>query len=108
MNNQELELKVKEILSIGNYFDMIEEVVNFEREYKTSDFFRLTKKSLVDVVKEARSWYIFDDISEKIQNLIDNLDFDKLSGLLGQFGDIYQQENTETLNILKEFKDLVK
>ena len=37
MNNQELELKVKEILEIENFFDLIEAVCAFEKEYKQSD-----------------------------------------------------------------------
>ena len=32
MNNQELELKVKELLNISNFFDMIIAVKEFEKE----------------------------------------------------------------------------
>lgn len=108
MNNQELELKIKEILSVENYFDMVIELVQFEKEYKASDFFKLTKKSLSDVVKEARFWYIFDGLEDKIQSLISKLNFDNISEILDQLGDIYAQENAETLGVFKEFKDLVK
>ena len=38
MNNQELEQKIKEILSINNFFDMIESAVSFEKEHKNTDF----------------------------------------------------------------------
>ena len=108
MNNQELELRIKELLSVNNYFDMIEQVVEFEKEYKTTDFFKKTKKSLVDVIKETRSWYILDGFTDKIQGLINNLDFGKFNELIGQLGDVYAQENSETLDIIKEFKELVK
>ena len=108
MNNQELELRIKELLSVNNYFDMIEQVVEFEKEYKTTDFFKKTKKSLVDVIKEARSWYILDGFADKIQGLINDLDFGKINELISQLGDVYAQENSETLDIIKEFKDLVK
>ena len=47
MNNQELELKVKELLAIENFFDMIIAVKDFEKEYKNSDFFKSTKMSLI-------------------------------------------------------------
>ena len=36
MNNQELELKVKELLNISNFFDMIIAVKEFEKEYKAN------------------------------------------------------------------------
>jgi hypothetical protein len=55
MNNQELELRIKEILKNRNFFDMIESAINFEKEYKTSDFFRKTKISLMEVIKEAKT-----------------------------------------------------
>ena len=38
MNNQELELKIKEIINIPNMFDMIIAAQNFEKEYRKSDF----------------------------------------------------------------------
>ena len=72
------------------------------------DFFKKTKKSLGDVIKETRSWYILDGFTDKIQGLINNLDFGKFNELIGQLGDVYAQENSETLDIIKEFKDLVK
>ena len=110
MNNQELELKIKEILSNKNFFDMVESVIEFEKEYKTTDFFKKTKLSLLDVVKNAKVYYAFqlEDIKDKIQDFIDGLDFTNIHSLLGQLGEIYTQENTETLNILKEFKEIVK
>ena len=43
MNNNELELKIKEILSIENFFDMMEAVFDFEKEYKGSEFYKKTK-----------------------------------------------------------------
>lgn len=54
MNNQELELKVKELLAIDNFFDMIIAVKDFEKEYKNSDFFKATKISLMDIIKNAK------------------------------------------------------
>lgn len=110
MNNQELELRIKEILKNRNFFDMIESAINFEKEYKTSDFFRKTKISLMEVIKEAKTWYItqLDDIGEKIQELLDNLDVTKVNSILTQLGNIYTGENEETMAIITEFKELVK
>ena len=84
MNNQELELKVKEILSIENFFDMMEAVFVFEKEYKTTEFYKKTKMSLVEVMKESKMWYAlqFKDIGNKIQSLINNLDLSNLNNVL--------------------------
>lgn len=110
MNNQELELKVKEILLIENFFDMIEAVFAFEKEYKATEFYKKTKMSLVEVIKESKIWYAlqFKDIGSKIQSFINNLDLSNLNNILEQLGDVYGQENEETLNIIKEFKEIVK
>lgn len=110
MNNQELESKVKEILSIENFFDMMEAVFAFEKEYKTTEFYKKTKMSLIEVMKESKLWYAlqFKDIGNKIQSLINNLDLSNLNNVLEQLGDVYGQENEETLNIIKEFKEIVK
>ena len=110
MNNQELELKVKEILSIENFFDMMEAVFAFEKEYKTTEFYKKTKMSLIEVMKESKIWYALQlkDIGNKIQSLINNLDLSNLNNVLEQLGDVYGQENEETLNIIKEFKEIVK
>lgn len=110
MNNQELESKVKEILSIENFFDMIEATLAFEKEYKTTEFYKKTKISLVAIMKASKIWYAlqFKDIGSKIQSLINDLDLSNLNNVLEQLGDVYGQENEETLNIIKEFKEIVK
>ena len=110
MNNQELELKVKEILSIENFFDMMEAVFAFEKEYKGTEFYKKTKMSLIEVIKESKIWYAlqFKDIGNKIQSFINDLDLSNLNNVLEQLGDVYGQENEETLNIIKEFKEIVK
>ena len=110
MNNQELELKLKEILNTKNFFNAMEMVVSFEKEYKNTDFFKKTRMPLLDVVKESKMWYIFqfDDITLKIQEMINDLDFAKIIGIIDQFGDVYAQENEDITNILKDFKSLVK
>ena len=110
MNNQELELKVKEILENKNFFDMIEATIAFEKEYKGTEFYKKTKMPLIEVIKESKIWYVlqFKDIGSKIQNLINDLDLSNINSVLEQLGDVYSQENEETFNILKEFKDIVK
>ena len=110
MNNQELELKINEILSIENFFDMMEAVFAFEKEYKATEFYKKTKISLIEIIKESKIWYVlqFKDVESKIQSLINDLDLSNLNKVLEQLGDVYGQENEETLNIIKEFKEIVK
>ena len=61
-------------------------------------------------MKESKIWYALQlkDIGNKIQSLINNLDLSNLNNVLEQLGDVYGQENEETLNIIKEFKEIVK
>lgn len=110
MNNQELELKVKEILSIENFFDMMETAILFEKEYKTTDFFKKTKMSIFDVIKGSKAWYSlrFQSFARGVQEAIDNLNLANLSEIFNQIGDIYGKENAEMLNMIKEFQELVK
>ena len=112
MNNQELELKIKEIINIPNMFDMIIAAQNFEKEYKQSDFYKTTKIPLKEIIKNAKLYYIFSyrNMIERIQSLINDLDFNKVNSLLDQFSSIFEQENDETMNMineLKEFKNIV-
>ena len=89
---------------------MIEAVFDFEKEYKATEFYKKTKMSLVEVIKESKIWYALQlkDIGNKIQSLINDLDLSNLNKVLEQLGDVYGQENEETLNIIKEFKEIVK
>ena len=112
MNNQELELKIKEIINMPNMFDMIIAAQNFEKEYKQSDFYRATKIALKEIIKNAKLYYIFSyqNMIERIQSLINDLDFNKVNSLLDQFSSMFEQENDETMNMineLKEFKNIV-
>ena len=108
MNNQELELKVKELLAIENFFDMIIAVKEFEKEYKNSNFFKATKMPLMHVIKNAKMWYFtrLEEIAKHAQDLINELDLTKIQDLLGQLGNVLQTENEETLELINSFKDL--
>ena len=113
MDNIELEQKVKEILNITNFFDMLLAAKEFEKDYKTSDFYKITKIPLMEVLKEVKSFYAFsiDAIVEKIQTAINNLDLTKLNSLFDEMGNLFQKENQETMDMLsglKDFKDIIK
>ena len=108
MNNQELELRVKEILAVDNFFDMVEATMAFEKEYKQSDFYKHTKMSLMDVIKNSKMWYLvnLDELFTQLQNKINDLDFSNINGMLDQMGNIFGQENTEIMEMIQEVKDI--
>ncbi len=113
MDNTELEKRIKEIIDMGNMFDMIIAAKDFEKEYKTSDFYKETKMSLMEVIKDAKMFYLVDTatLKNKIQNTIDGLNIDHLNDLFDKIGGIYAKENNDTLQMLEglsDFKDIVK
>jgi hypothetical protein len=109
MNNQELELKIQEILAIENFFDMMEAVVVFEKEYKTTSFYKKTRMPLVEVIKNSKMWYLTQTtgIAAKIQGIIDEISFDNIQEVLMTLGNVYEQENKDTIDIIKEFKGII-
>lgn len=108
MNNIELENKIKELLSIENYFDMVVAMKKFEPEYKKSDFFKETKMSLDIAVKQAKIYYALqlNDVANKVQKFINELDLTKINELISQWGDQLGIENAEIEEMLEKFKDL--
>ena len=82
MNNIELQKKVEEITSIENFFDMIEAVVNFEGEYKKTSFYKKTKMSLADVIKNYKilNTISLESLTTNIQKLINNINLEESFG----------------------------
>lgn len=113
MDNIELEQHIKEIIDMGNMFDMIIAAKNFEKDYKTSDFYKATKMPLAEVIKDAKVFYLVDAsaIKDKLQKIIDGIDMSHLNGLFDQVGKVYAQENADTMQMLdglSDFKDIIK
>lgn len=108
MNNVELEKKIREISAIDNYFNMVEAMIAFEKEYKTSDFYKQTKRPLDVVIKEARIHYALQlkDLEKKIQSILNNLSLDNINDLLDKLGGVFEQENDDIKESLEVLKDL--
>ena len=112
MNNQELELKVKEILKNENMFDLIENAVAFDKEYKQSSFYKNTKLSLMEVIKYGKVFYSFNVkelvamLKDYVQNMINNLDFSIVNNLMDQFGNMFADENGEIRSQIEELAGL--
>ena len=108
MTNKQLEEKVEKFLEIENYFDFIEAVCGFEKEYKNSDFYKRTKMPLLAVIKEARWFYglNINKVFTKIQTLIDKLDLSHLMDLIEKIGTTYATENEQIMSLMDSMKDI--
>lgn len=108
MNNIELEAKIKEIINIENYFDMVIAMKNFEKDYKNTEFYKVTKQPLEVVIKNAKIHYTlqFTNIKKNIQDFVNNFDMSSLENLMNQISTTFGQENADILSVLKDFKDL--
>ena len=108
MTNKQLEQKVEKFLEIENYFDFIEAVCGFEKEYKNSDFYKKTKMHLLAVIKEARWFYGLNvnKVFTKIQTLIDKLDLSHLMDLVEKIGTTYETENEQIMSLMDSMKDI--
>lgn len=109
MNNEELQQKIEEIINQENFFDMMEAVCDFEKEYQASDFYKKTKIKLRDIIFEARKFYNaeMDSMINKLQEMIDGIDVERLTGVLEQTDDIFSRENEEATQELKTLKEIL-
>ena len=108
MTNKQLEQKVEKFLEIENYFDFIEAVCGFEKEYRNSDFYKRTKMPLLAVIKEARWFYGLNvnKVFTKIQTLINKLDLSHLMDLVEKIGTTYETENEQIMSLMDSMKDI--
>lgn len=107
--NQSLNDKLKSILTDDtNFFDMMENLIAFKKEYESSEFFKRTKMSFEDVVKYAKLYFLINPaiLMDKLADLIAGLDVERLTGVLEGTGDLLEKNNKDTLAQIKEFKDL--
>lgn len=107
--NQSLNDKLKSILTDDtNFFDMMENLIAFKKEYESSEFFKRTKMSFEDIVKYAKLYFLINPaiLIDKLADLIAGLDVEKLTGILEGTGELLEKNNKDTLIQIKEFKDL--
>ena len=107
MNNEELKTRLSELLGKDNCLDMIEGIFDFEKEYKTSEFYKHTKMPIFETIKYFKIWNLLNlkDVQKTFQDFIDGLDLKKLVNLMEQLGSIFAQENDSIVNELKDFKE---
>lgn len=107
IDNEYLNNRLAEIVNQDNFFDVILQLKEFEKEYKTSDFYKTTKLNLMDLIKDARIFYLTNVqyIVKKINEVFENINSEKLLEILDETGDILEANNQATLEQIKEFKD---
>lgn len=106
MTNQELELRIKELIKISNYFDMVIAIKNFEKEYKDSEFFKITRQPLMDAVKNARIHYALQ--LDTIQEKINSLSLDNLNEIIEKFGEQLEVANQENEDFLHDLQNKIE
>lgn len=108
MNNNELFTKIKEILEQGNPFDTIIKLKEFDKDYKGSDFYKITKMSLREAIEYYRVLKPFNILSLKqdIQELLDGLNLDNVNDVMDKMAATFAQENAEiqqNIGLVKEY-----
>ena len=108
MNNQDLEARVKELLLNTNLFDLIEQTLAFEKEYKTSEFYKKTKMPIIEVMKYSKVFYALNIelLISHFQKVINELDLSQFNNVLDQLGGVFETENSEILQTIQSFKEL--
>lgn len=108
MTNNALYNRFKRILEKENFFDMLQDLYTFEKEYKTSDFYKATKMNLIDAVKIYKQFNVLDmnKLFAQLQEKINTLDLSHFNDILDKIGETFNQENTEILSEIEEIKKL--
>ena len=108
-DNEYLNTKLQEIVTKNtNFFDMMQQLIEFEKDYKNSDFYKRTKLSLNEILQPARMFYFTNTKvwSDKLNVVLNSIDSEQIVALLDKAGDILEENNNATLEQIKEFKEL--
>lgn len=113
MDNKQLEAKLQEIISSNNMLDMAMAATKFNKEYKKSVFYKETKIKLFTLVKYYKLFNLlqFSNLAENIQKVINNLNVDDLMSLINGISEVFEKENSTTLEMLdslEDFKNIIK
>jgi hypothetical protein len=110
MTNAELDARLKTICLMPNFIEAILAIQKFEPEYKKSDFYKVTKMPLVEVIKQAKIWYTvdFSELRIQLQKMIDGLSFEKITEIIDQVGQTFEKENKEIAASAEIYSKLLK
>ncbi len=101
MNNMILKEKLDALIKEEDFFKFEESLANFEKEYKTSDFYKKTKRPLKILIQDYKAWHPR-DIEETVERIVNSLDEEKIVSLLDKLSQVFDKENQDILNEVKE------
>ena len=118
MNNIELEAQFKVISQLNNSLDAIVELKKLNKEYKKSDFYKMTKMSIYDAYKASLNFKLskiimrihsfsnVEDLSLFINELINNIDEDTLNIFLEKLSNVLSMSEIEKYS--KQLEDSIE
>ena len=110
MTNQEIIEKINTLMSENeNFCDLLLALKNFNKEYKKSNFYKKTRISLNRLVKQYRTYSFtnLDEIFDRIQEKINNLDFSNVQNIVDTLGFNTDREIEDLNSSWNGLKDLV-
>lgn len=110
MTNQEIIEKINTLMSENeNFCDLLLALKNFNKEYKKSDFYKKTRISLNRLVRQYRAYSFtnFDEIFDRVQEKINNLDLSNIQNIVDTLGFNTDREIEDLNSSWNGLKDLV-
>lgn len=110
MTNQEIIEKINTLMSENeNFCDLLLALKNFNKEYKKSDFYKKTRISLNRLVRQYRAYSFtnLDEIFDRVQEKINNLDLSNIQNIVDTFGFNTDREIEDLNSSWNGLKDLV-
>lgn len=110
MTNQEIIEKINTLMSENeNFCDLLLALKDFNKEYKKSDFYKKTRISLNRLVRQYRAYSFtnLDEIFDRVQEKINNLDLSNVQNIVDTFGFNTDREIEDLNSSWNGLKDLV-
>lgn len=110
MTNQEIIEKINTLMSENeNFCDLLLALKDFNKEYKKSDFYKKTRISLNRLVRQYRAYSFtnLDEIFDRIQEKINNLDLSNIQNIVDTLGFNTDREIEDLNSSWNGLKDLV-
>ena len=117
MSNKELLIHFMAISQNSNIFDICCELKKFKKQYKTSDFYKITKMPIDTAYKmyistkgfmlynKLDNWLEPEFLSDKINEVINGIDEEKLQNLMNKITQVFNLDNLD--NEKGELKQLI-
>lgn len=112
MNNIELELKFKEILSKSNTLDSMIELKKIKKEYKKSDFYKETKLPInkafklynsikvAAIIEKIKYYTVTTNIIDELNFILENIDEEQINAILNKLSNIIKTDG------IRQYKEI--